>query len=127
LLQVHAAVIAAAALLAQVKGDVWWDGTAAWWLSARPESRLVDLTGAFQRSEYLMNLVTHAILAFEAVFAVGLWFAPTKALVARMGLVGWPLVGLLAGEPAWGAALAAFCVPFAVRPARNVCSPCCGG
>lgn len=127
LLQVHASVIAVAALLAQARGDVWWDGTAAWWLAVRPESRLVDLTGVFQRSEYLMNLVTHAIVVFEALFAAGLWFMPTKALAARMGLVAWPLVGLLAGEPAWGAALAAFCVPFAVRPARDVCSPCRGG
>ena len=28
LLQVHAAVISLAALLAQLKGDVWWNGTA---------------------------------------------------------------------------------------------------
>ncbi|MFM8377943.1 MAG: hypothetical protein ACKOB1_01320, partial [Planctomycetia bacterium] len=64
LIQVHAAVIAAAAVLAQFKGDVWWNGTAAWWLTARVESRLVDLTGAFLASEYLTNLVTHAIVAF---------------------------------------------------------------
>jgi hypothetical protein len=126
LLQVHAAVIAAAALLAQVKGDVWWDGTAAWWLSARAESRLVDLSGVFQRSEYLMNLVTHAILAFEGLFAAGLWFQPTKALVARMGLVAWPLLGVLTGEPAWGAALAVFCLPFAAGSPRDVCSERCG-
>ena len=127
LLQVHASVIAAAALLAQVKGDVWWDGTAAWWLSARPESRLVDLSGVFQRSEYLMNLVTHAILAFEGLFAAGLWFAPTQGLVARMGLLAWPLLGVLAGEPAWGAALAVFCVPFAAGSPRDVCSDRRGG
>lgn len=127
LLQVHASVIAAAALLAQLKGDVWWDGTAAWWLVARPESRFVDVTAVFRGSEYLVNLVTHAIVAFEAAFAAGLWFAPTKALVARAGLVAWPLLGLLAGEPAWGAALAVFCVPFAAGESRAVCNPRQGG
>jgi hypothetical protein len=113
LLQVHAAAIAAAAAVAQLKGDVWWDGTAAWWLAARMESRLVDLTGLLRASEYLMNLLTHAVPAFEISFAIGLWFAVTQPLVARAGLVAWPLIGVLAGQPAWGLALAIVCVPFA--------------
>jgi hypothetical protein len=118
LLQVHAAAIAAAAVLAQFKGDVWWDGTAAWWLAVRAESRLVDLTGVFARSEYLLNAVTHAITAFEILFAIGLWFAATQTAVARVGLGAWPLIGLLAGEPLWGLAMAVFCVPLAMRSRR---------
>lgn len=106
LLRVHAAVIAGAAALAQLKGDVWWNGTAAWWLTARAESSLVDLTGVFLRSEYLMNLVTHAIVVFEILFAVGLWFPAVRRVVVPTGLVAWPLVGLIAGEPYWGLALA---------------------
>jgi hypothetical protein len=35
--------------------------------------------------------------------------------VARVGLVGWPLVGLLAGEPFWGLAMALVALPLAVR------------
>jgi hypothetical protein len=31
--------------------------------------------------------------------------------VARAGLVAWPLIGILAGEPFFGLALAIFCVP----------------
>jgi hypothetical protein len=112
LLQVHAAAIAVAAAVAQLKGDVWWDGTAAWWLAARAESRVVDLTGIFRGSEYLMNLVTHAIPTFEILFAIGLWFAATQPLAARAGLVAWPLIGLLAGQPLWGLAVAIVCVPF---------------
>jgi hypothetical protein len=110
LLRVHATAITAAVLLAQLKGDAWWDGTAAWWLAGRPDSRLFDLTGIYRGSEYLMNLVTHAIVAFEAVFAVGLWFAGSRLSVARAGLVAWPAIGILAGEPFWGLAMAIFCV-----------------
>jgi hypothetical protein len=113
LVRVHAVAITAGLLLAQLKGDVWWDGTAAWWLTARSQSRLVDLTGLYRGSEYLMNLVTHAIVGFEILFAGGLWFAATRRLVARVGIVAWPLIGLLAGEPYWGLALAIFCVPDA--------------
>jgi hypothetical protein len=119
LVQVHAAAIAIAGLVAQLKGDVWWDGTAAWWLAARPESRLVDLTGPLVRSEYLTNLITHAITGFEAVFAAGLWFGATQVPLARAGLVAWPLGGVLAGEPLWGLALAIFCVPLALRPVSD--------
>jgi len=111
LLRVHAAAITLAVLLAQLKGDAWWDGTAAWWLAARPGAVTAGLAEAYRRSEYLMNLVTHAIVFFEAAFAVGLWFTPTRRLVAIAGLVGWPVIGLLADEPCWGLAMAIFCVP----------------
>lgn len=106
LLTVHAAVIAGAAALAQLKGDVWWNGTAAWWLAARAESRLVDLTGAYLASEYLVNLVTHVIVAFEILFAAGLWFPAACRVIVPVGLVAWPLIGAIAGEPIWGLAMA---------------------
>jgi hypothetical protein len=119
LIQVHATAIALASLFAQLKGDVWWDGTAAWWLAARADSRVIDLTSLFARSEYACNLVTHGITAFEAVFAVGIWFTATQTPIARAGLIAWPLIGLLAGEPWWGIAMAVMCVGVgttALRP-----------
>jgi len=118
LLRVHASVIAAAAALAQLKGDVWWNGTAAWWLASRADSRLVDLTGAFLRSEYLMNLVTHAIVLFEVVVAAGLWFSAVRGVIVPVAVVVWPVVGAIAGEPFWGLAMAVLtlgCLPTAVE------------
>ena len=112
LLQVHASAITLAAILAQLKGDAWWNGTAAWWLAARAAA-VGDAAGLYARSEYLMNLVTHAIVAFEILFAVGLWFAATRQTVARTALVVWPVIGMLAGEPLWGFAMAIFAVPLA--------------
>jgi hypothetical protein len=120
LLQVHASVIAAATALAQLKGDVWWNGTAAWWLAARTARPGLDLTGPLRGSEYLVNLLTHGITAFELLFAAGLWVTATRGLVARAGLVAWPLVGLLGGEPWWGVAMAIFCVPFLGLPRRPI-------
>lgn len=111
LLHTHASAITLAALLAQLKGDAWWNGTAAWWLASRAGA--IDLRGAYLGSEYLMNLVTHAIVAFEILFAAGIWFAATRRTVARIALVAWPMIGLLAGEPLWGLAMAIFAVPLA--------------
>jgi len=118
LLRIHAAVIAGAAALAQLKGDVWWNGTAAWWLAARADSGLVDLTGLFLRSEYLLNVVTHAIVLFEALFAAGMWIPAVRRPLAIAGLVAWPLIGIVGGEPFWGLALAVLslgCLPDAVE------------
>jgi len=117
LLQVHASAITAAAVLAQLKADVWWDGTAAWWLAVR-DSRIVDLTGLFRRSEYLMNLVTHAITLFEIVFAIGVWFRPLRRSLVPVALFAWPLVGLVAGEPFWGLAMAVLTLGFLVPAGR---------
>ena len=98
-------------MLAQLRGDVWWNGTAAWWLATRSESRVVDLTALYARSELFMNLVTHLIPAFAIAFKVGIWIGPVQRAVSRAGLVAWPLIGLLAGEPLWGLAVAIFAVP----------------
>jgi hypothetical protein len=70
----------------------------------------VDLTGAFLASEYLVNLVTHAIVAFEILFAVGLWFPAARRVIVPLGIVAWPLVGIVGGEPLWGLALAVLAV-----------------
>ena len=68
-----------------------------------------------ERSEYVTNLLTHAITAFEVLYAIGLWCGPTQRLIATVGLIGWPIVGLLAGEPFWGLAMALFALPRAMR------------
>lgn len=118
LLRVHATAITLGVLLAQLKGDVWWNGTAAWWMAVARDAPLVDLTGMYRGSEYLMNAVTHGIVAFEILFAIGLWFTLSRQVVSRAGLVAWPLVGCLAGEPFFGVAMAIFCVPGAWSPRR---------
>ncbi len=113
LIQVHATAITVGALLAQTKGDTWWNGTAAWWLAAREGSRGVDLKGLFAHSEFLTNAVTHVITGFEIAFAVGIWFAATQRTVARVGLLAWPLIGWVASEPLWGLVMAVFAMALA--------------
>ena len=114
----HASAITAAAVVSQAKGDAWWDGSAAWWLAARTGSVASAVSGWFAASEYLTNLVTHAIVAFEILFAAGLWFPAARRVVVPLGIVAWPLVGIVAGEPLWGLALAVVavgCLPMRVE------------
>ena len=112
LLQVHAAVISLAALIAQLKGDVWWNGTAVWWIATRKTGQVVDMTGLLSQSEYLCNVLTHGVIGWEACVAVGLWFTLSQKIVARAGLVIWPTVGFLTGCPLWGVAMATLTIPL---------------
>jgi hypothetical protein len=108
-------VITLATLLAQLKGDVWWDGSAVWWLAGR-QAPALQFQPLYRRSEYLMNGTTHAVTLFEALFAAGLGVPGLRRAVGWMGVGLWPVVGMLAGEPWWGAAMAAFAVAVAVVP-----------
>ena len=112
LLQVHAAVISLAALLAQLKGDVWWNGTAVWWIATRKAVPVVDVTGLLSQSEYLCDILTHGVIGWEACVAVGLWFTLSQKIVSRAGLVIWPTVGFLTGCPLWGVAMATLTIPL---------------
>jgi hypothetical protein len=112
LLQVHAAVISLAALLAQLKGDVWWNGTAVWWIATRKPGQVVDITGLLSQSEYLCNMFTHGVIAWEAFVAVGIWFTFSQKIVARAGLIVWPIIGVLTGCPLWGLAMATLTIPL---------------
>ena len=79
--------------------------------------------GPMLASEYLMNLVTHALVGFEILFAAGLWFSTARRVVAPLGIVAWPLVGAVAGEPLWGLALAVLAVGCLPSERRGVYGP----
>jgi hypothetical protein len=115
LLLLHGIVITLAALLAQSKGDAWWDGSAAWWLAGREDAAL-QLQSLYRRSEYLMNGIAHAITLFEALFVTGLCIPGLRRSAGWLGVCAWPVVGLLAGEPWWGAAMGVLAVAAAVAP-----------
>ncbi len=112
LLQVHAAVISGAALLSQLKGDVWWNGTAVWWIATRKPGRLLDVTYVLLQSEYVCNVLTHGIILWEALVVGGIWFASTQKAIARAGLLIWPIVGVLTSCPLWGAVMAVMMIPL---------------
>ena len=119
LLGVHASGITIAAVLAQLKGDIWWDGTAAWWLLSGREEAPVSLMAAMAASDYLTNLLTHAITLFEIAFAAGVWVVGLRSSLVALGIVAWPLIGWLAGDLAWGCGMATLGLAWAPETVRR--------
>jgi hypothetical protein len=101
LMQVHLVLIYGAMIIAQAQGAAWWQGTAVWWLMARPESRLVDLTGlsglglSFQ---YVVNFFTHAIVLFELCFVFLIWNPIARPLLITLGIIMWLGLALIGGS-----------------------------
>lgn len=98
LIQVHLALLYALMAIGKLSSEVWWDGLAVWWILARPEARLVDLTW-LHRFPMFVYLWTHAIVAYQAAFPVLIWNRLARPLLLALGIVVWgslaPITGLI--------------------------------
>jgi hypothetical protein len=112
LLQVHLALVYAWMALAKLNdgafGDgeayyVWWQGHAVWWLAAKPQSPLVDFAPLLADHMFVVNLWTHAILAFEIAFVLLIWNRTARPVLLLVAVPVWLSVALLTG-------LATFCL-----------------
>jgi hypothetical protein len=106
LVQVHLCLLYATMGLSKLMSDAWWNGTGVWWLMARPESRLIDLTGMATWNIggtpvgiYLINLWTHAIVVFELAFPLLVWNRLVRPLLLGWSLVHWAGIAILLGQP----------------------------
>ena len=102
--------------------NVWWDGTAVWWLIARPDSRLVDLT-VFHDWPKLLNVWTHAIVLFELAFAILIWNRLARPLLLVLAVPMWLSLALITG-------LTPFCMMMLIANlafvAPETFAVCCG-
>ncbi len=109
LIQLHTCLICLMSGLARVAGpselsgitewrDPWGMGEAVWWLIARPQSRLVDLT--FLRDvPMLVEFWTHAIVLFELSFGLLIWIKLARPLMLGIAAVMWGSLALISGVP----------------------------
>ncbi len=129
LMQVHLAGFYAMMVLNQLGGLVdfpyagtWWRGEAVWWLIARPESRLVDLT-FLHSAPYLINAWTHAIVLFELAFPLLVWNRLARPLLLALAVPIWTSLALVTGEVSFCAMMLvanlAFVSPEAFRGLGN--------
>ena len=101
LMQVHVAMLYGLMGLSKLMATQWWDGTGVWWLIARPDSRLVDLTW-LHTHPMAVNLWNHAIVVFEISFAILIWNRLARPLLLAIAFVIWPLTGLLTSNIPFG-------------------------
>jgi len=114
LIQVHLALLIGMMGFSKLAGEPWWNGTGVWWLITRPESRLVDFTW-LHRSPQLLEAWSHAIVAFELIFAVLIWVPLARPLLLFAGVLIWTSLALVTGDIPWallmGVASLAFVSP----------------
>jgi hypothetical protein len=106
LMQVHLALIFFAMAMAQLREEAWWQGTAVWWMMAKSDSRLIDLTGMngalnnmglARAFEYLVNFSTHLIVLYEFSFAILIWNALARPMLLVLGAFIWFGIALVSG------------------------------
>lgn len=126
LLQVHIALIYAATALAQLQSELWWNGMAVWQMMARPESRLIDLTGMSQAGlafTYFVNFLTHAVVLYEVCFALLIWNRTARPILLFLGVFFWIGLALIGGSVSYSVLMLVANLAF-VEPAtlRSWCA-----
>ncbi|MCH2124087.1 MAG: hypothetical protein MK165_04810 [Pirellulaceae bacterium] len=97
-IQVHLAALYFIMALSKLAGDTWWAGEAVWWLIARSETRLIDLTFLSDLpAYYVVNAWTHLIVFFELSFALLVWYRIARPLLLGIALLMWTTLALLTG------------------------------
>ena len=114
LTQVHGAMLYAMMGLTKLGGlagstdydATWWRGEAVWWLIARSESRLINLTW-LHSYPLIINLWTHAIVVLEILFPVLIWHRRWAPWLIGLSCLIWPLTGLVTGWVSYSLAMLA--------------------
>jgi hypothetical protein len=96
LIQVHLAGFYVLMGLSMLAAQAWWKGEALWWLIARTETRLVDLTWLHQHP-FAINLWTHATVTLTLVFGVLVWNRLARPLLLGLTVVFWVPLALVTG------------------------------
>jgi hypothetical protein len=96
LIQVHVTLVYVLMFLGKQSNFVWWNGTAAWWLIARPESALLNLR-FLGNHPYVINAWTSTILFFELAFPLLVWNRLARPLLLGLSAFVWLGTALITG------------------------------
>lgn len=92
LMQVHLSVIHGVMALLLLYGESWWDGNGLWFLLARPDSHLLDLTWLHDYPLFVA-MWTHGTVSYLLLQPVLVWNNLARPLVLAWGTLVW--LGLL--------------------------------
>jgi len=122
LIQIHLALWIAMMGFSKLTGETWWTGSGVWWLIARRESRLVDLSW-LHATPTLIDLWTHAVVLFELAFPILVWNRLARPLMLALAVVIWSSLALITGDITFAVTLMiaaiAFIPPETVRAAAD--------
>ena len=125
LIQVHLAMLVGLMALSQLMGETWWQGMAVWWLAARTESRMFDLSW-LHAHQFLIDFWTHAIVFFQLTFAVLVWHPLARPLLLPIGALIWASVAVLTGNVPFALMLIIASLAFVPgQMLRTCCAGCC--
>ncbi len=96
LIQLHLAGFYGVMALTKLAGNTWWNGGAAWWLLARSESRVLDLTWLHDQL-LVINGLSHGMVLFEILFALLIWNRRVRPLLLLLAVPYWCFIGLVTG------------------------------
>jgi predicted DCC family thiol-disulfide oxidoreductase YuxK len=112
LVQLHLVFIYAMAGLAKIQGPSWWNGMALWGTMTAGEFVTRDFTSLADWPR-LINLMTHASLAFELLYPVLIWVGMLRPLLIAGAVVLHLGIALVApGLTEFGLAMVAANVSF---------------
>jgi hypothetical protein len=117
LIQVHLCVIYIFACLSKLPGESWWNGTAIWRVVSNLEYQSRDLTW-LAWYPWLVNLLTHATIAWEMTFWALVWRPLLRPFVLSVGVAIHLGIGAFLGM--WTFGLAVIFMYVAFIPGRQI-------
>lgn len=111
LMQIHLAGFSVLIGLNMLAADTWWTGEAMWWLVARSETRLVDLSGWIP-SMVVINAWTHFTVTYLLVFGILVWNRLARPILLVLGVPVWIGLALASGLVAWCLAMCVASLAF---------------
>lgn len=98
LIQVHLALVYAMMAIGKLSSPVWWQGTGIWWLIARADAPLVDLTW-LHSYPHVVSIWTYLVVLWQVTFAILIWHPLARPLLLVVNAIMWgllaPVTGLL--------------------------------
>jgi hypothetical protein len=122
LMQVHLCVIYVFACLSKLQGESWWNGTAIWQAVANLEYQSRDVTW-LAWYPWLVNLLTHATIAWEMTFWALVWRPMLRPFVLLVGTAIHLGIGAFMGM--WTFGLAVIFAYVAFLPGKQMSAILC--
>ncbi len=104
LIQLQMCVIYLFGGVSKMRGEMWWDGSAVWFAVANLEYQSLDMTWLV-RSPWLIALLSHVTVFWEAFFCALVWPKRTRPIVLFMAVCVHGGIGLFLGMWTFGLAM----------------------